>query len=226
MYIPWSTQISQRNIFCPWAWIPWDIATDLGLGVGWCSMQRPHQDHHGGHLSAQLYMTREGECYVSQCCSVTLSDCLHRADSPTHTFFFFFAHISFYRTSISILQQCSMDHSRGNHMLVWMLLVVTNRRQPLPSGISHFHFWAGLTHITELENKIKRVPSSFYLLLCANWRTEMPLTPRVFSAAPSMLLDTENMDGIFVSFHPLAKVPLCCEQLTQPYMKIRPNTLN
>lgn len=142
---------------------------------------------------------------------------------PT-VFFFNFTWISFYRTSISILQKCSVDHSRGNHMLVWVLLVVTNMRQTLPWEISHFHFWGKINshHTTREQN---RAPSNLSAAL-RDLKKRHPLLQEFLALLQIYCRRAESMDGIFVLFHPLGKVSLCSEQLTQTYMNIRPNKLN
>lgn len=111
-----------------------------------------------------------------------------------------------------------------DHMLVWVLLVVTNMRQALPSRISNPISETGLTHIMQPENEIKRVLLA-HQMLCANWKTEMLPTPRGFTPAPTAC-EQRAWTEFLSHFILLARCPMCSEQLTQPYMKIRPNKLN
>lgn len=82
----------------------------------------------------------------------------------------------------------------------------------------------GLTHIMQPENEIKRVLLA-HQMLCANWKTEMLPTPRGFTPAPTAC-EQRAWTEFLSHFILLARCPMSSEQLTQPYMKIRPNKLN
>lgn len=64
-----------------------------------------------GHMSAQLCILKACAYYFSQCHFVILTNCFHCADTPLFLFFYF-AWIYFSRTSIYILQKCSITHAR------------------------------------------------------------------------------------------------------------------